>query len=48
MAELTMATCGVVESGVLEEARAVGDEVQISEWFNSKVKGEAIEIVWDV
>jgi cytochrome P450 len=44
--ELLCATERVVSSGVLDGARAVGD-VEIFEWFNSKVKGESIEIVWD-
>ncbi|KAF1962028.1 cytochrome P450 4A10 [Byssothecium circinans] len=43
--ELLCATERVVASGVLEGARAVG-EVRIFEWFNSKVKGEKIELIW--
>lgn len=46
MTELILATRGIVESGVLDGAEAVGDKVEILEWFNSKVKGEKIEIVW--
>ena len=45
--ELYYATAKVVERDVLREAKAVNTgDVQIFEWFNSKVKGEKIEIVW--
>jgi cytochrome P450 len=44
--ELFMAVERVAESGVLSGARAVGGRIEIMEWFNSKVKGERIELVW--
>lgn len=45
--ELFMAVERVAESGVLAGARAVGEGIEIMEWFNSKVKGGRIELVWD-
>lgn len=44
--ELQFATERLARSGVLDGARAVQDKVEIYEWFNSKVKGEKIELVW--
>lgn len=45
--ELVLATERVVRSGILEAASAVQQgEIQIYEWFNSKVKDEKIELVW--
>jgi cytochrome P450 len=44
--ELQFATEKLARSGVLDGARALQDEVQIYEWFNSKVKGEKIELIW--
>ena len=46
-AELTLALRGIAESGVLDGAKAVGSSIEILEWFNSKVKGEKIEITWE-
>ncbi|KAF2649574.1 cytochrome P450, partial [Lophiostoma macrostomum CBS 122681] len=47
MVELHTAAAKVVESGVLEGARVVADgEIPIYEWFNSRVKGERIDVVW--
>ena len=46
MMELTLAGRAVVESGVLDRAEAVGDKIEIVEWFNSKVKGEKILLRW--
>lgn len=45
--ELQFATERLAKSGVLEGAKALQSEVEIYEWFNSKVKGEKIELVWD-
>lgn len=45
--ELQFATERLAKSGVLNWARAVQNEVKIYEWFNSKVKGEKIELVWE-
>jgi len=47
MTELYMATERIVEGDVLRSARVPGREVEIYEWFNSCVKGERIELVWD-
>ncbi|KAF2678098.1 cytochrome P450 4A10 [Lentithecium fluviatile CBS 122367] len=44
--ELIWATERVVRSGVLNGARAVQDEIELYEWFNSKVRDEKIELVW--
>lgn len=47
--ELYMATERLVEKDVLRGAGVpigMEGEVQIYEWFNSKVKGEAIDLVW--
>ncbi|KAL4796800.1 cytochrome P450 [Aspergillus venezuelensis] len=46
-AEVTMACWRVVASGVLEGGRAVGEGIEILEWFNSRVKGEEILVQWD-
>lgn len=45
--ELHLATGKLASSNVLDGCRAIelGD-VQIYEWFNSKVKGERIDVVW--
>lgn len=47
--ELYMATERMVEKDVFRGARVpegMEGEVEIYEWFNSKVKGEKIELVW--
>ncbi|KAH7072517.1 cytochrome P450 [Paraphoma chrysanthemicola] len=44
--ELQFATERLARSNVLEGARVVQDEIEIYEWFNSKVKGEKIDLVW--
>lgn len=44
--ELFITTERVVESGVLKGAEVCEKEVEIYEWFNSKVKGEKMEIIW--
>jgi cytochrome P450 len=45
--ELHLATERLASSKVLDGGRAVDQgDVQIYEWFNSKVKGERIDIVW--
>ncbi|XP_014559029.1 hypothetical protein COCVIDRAFT_13940 [Bipolaris victoriae FI3] len=45
--ELQFATERLAKTGVLDGARAVQKEVEIYEWFNSKVKGGKIELVWE-
>lgn len=44
MMELNLACAAILESGVLDGATSVGDKIEILEWFNSKVRGERIEI----
>lgn len=44
MLELNTACAAVLASGVLDGARNVGERIEIFEWFNSKVRGERIEI----
>lgn len=45
--ELFIALDKLVREDILKGARAVGEKIEIVEWFNSKVKGEKIEIAWD-
>ncbi|KAG0646708.1 Cytochrome P450 monooxygenase yanH [Hyphodiscus hymeniophilus] len=45
--ELFMATERIVEADVLRGARACQDKVVIYEWFNSSVKGESIDLIWE-
>lgn len=45
--ELQFATERLARSNVLDGARAIQEEVEIYEWFNSKVKGERIELQWE-
>ncbi|KAH8802761.1 cytochrome P450 [Xylogone sp. PMI_703] len=47
MLELYMATERLVESDVLRGAKVCKEDVEIYEWFNSKVKDEKIEIIFD-
>lgn len=47
-AELVWATIKVVQADLLRGARIVDKEIQILEWFNSRVKGEKILIQFDV
>lgn len=44
--ELFVATEKVVMSDVLRGARVRQEEVEVLEWFNAKVKGEKIEVIW--
>ncbi|KAF2103928.1 cytochrome P450 [Rhizodiscina lignyota] len=45
--ELFIALDKLVRKDVLRGARAIGDKIEILEWFNSKVKDEKIEIAWN-
>lgn len=45
--ELLMATEKLAESGVLTGAKVCQEEVEIFEWFNSSVKGERIDLIWE-
>ncbi|KAK4986035.1 hypothetical protein LTR50_005558 [Elasticomyces elasticus] len=46
-AELYFAVRRIVREDVLKGAKAVGEKIEIMEWFNSKVVGEKIELFWD-
>ncbi|KAL3443498.1 cytochrome P450 [Aspergillus insuetus] len=45
--EVTLAILGIAKADLLAGARAIGDRIEIAEWFNSRVKGEEILIQWD-
>jgi hypothetical protein len=56
--ELILAVKGIVRSNVLMEggeeeegkghrAKAVGEGIRIIEWFNAKVAGGRIEVIWE-
>ena len=45
--ELFMATERLAEADALRGAKACQDEVEIYEWFNSSVKGERIDLIWE-
>lgn len=47
MEELRTAVCEIVRQDVLRGARAVGDGIEMLEWFNSKLVGERLDIVWE-
>ncbi|EXJ60862.1 hypothetical protein A1O7_05015 [Cladophialophora yegresii CBS 114405] len=44
--ELYCAVARVIEAGILQGAVTVKSEIEILEWFNSKVIGERIDLVW--
>ena len=44
--ELLLATRAIAREGLLEGAKAVGEKIEIKEWFNSVIVGEKVEIVW--
>ncbi|KAF2156861.1 cytochrome P450 [Myriangium duriaei CBS 260.36] len=44
MVELNLACAAIIEAGVLSGAKPVGARIEILEWFNSRVRGERIEI----
>lgn len=45
--ELFLAVRAIAIEGVLEGARPVDQKIEIFEWFNSKVKGERMDLVWE-
>ena len=47
MHEMRLATAAVARAGILEGARVVKERIEVVEWFNAKVVGEKIEIVWE-
>ena len=46
MQELFLAVRAIARERVLDGAKAVGEKIQILEWFNSRVIGEKIELAW--
>ena len=46
MTELVLATRAIVRENVLEGAQPVCEKIEYLEWFNSRIKGEKIELVW--
>lgn len=46
-AELYWGTQEMVKRDVLKGARPAKKEIEILEWFNSKVKDEKVELIWD-
>lgn len=44
--ELYVATRAVIRSGVMDGATTVLPKIESLEWFNSRVKGGVIELVW--
>ncbi|TKA74391.1 hypothetical protein B0A55_04524 [Friedmanniomyces simplex] len=44
--ELFLAVRAIARHDVLAGAEAVGEKIEMLEWFNSKIKGEKIELVW--
>jgi cytochrome P450 len=46
-AELYWGTQEMVKRDMLNGARPVRKEIEILEWFNSKVKDEKVELIWD-
>lgn len=47
MQELFLATRALVSEDVFRGAKAVGERIEIVQWFNSKVVGEKIEVQWE-
>jgi len=45
-AELFVAVAEIARRDVLRGAKVVSDRIEITEWFNSKVKDEKIELLW--
>ncbi|KAK5693535.1 hypothetical protein LTR97_010104 [Elasticomyces elasticus] len=44
--ELFLAVRAIARSNLLEGAQAVGEKIEMMEWFNSKIVGEKIELLW--
>ncbi|KAI7494787.1 cytochrome P450 oxidoreductase [Hortaea werneckii] len=45
--ELFLAIRAFAREDILAGAQAVGESIELKQWFNSKVVGEKIELVWD-
>ncbi|SMR55123.1 unnamed protein product [Zymoseptoria tritici ST99CH_1E4] len=46
MIELELAVKAVVRSGVLKDAKPVAGKIEIMEWFNARIVGGKVELVW--
>ncbi|KAK0258427.1 hypothetical protein LTS09_006686 [Friedmanniomyces endolithicus] len=44
--ELFLGVRAIARHNVLAGAEAIGEKVELMEWFNSKIKGEKVELVW--
>jgi cytochrome P450 len=44
--QLYIAVSSIVKSGVLDEARTVKPSIEFWQWYNVKVQGAKVEIVW--
>ena len=47
MMELILTARKVVREGVLRGAKVVRERVEVVEWFNAKIVGEKVELVWE-
>ena len=46
LAELFIATEKIVASDVLHGAKTTVDRIETYEWFNTRVRGDRVELVW--
>lgn len=46
MQELFLAVRAIARERLLDGAEAVGEKIEILEWFNSRVIGERIDLTW--
>lgn len=44
--ELLLAIRAVAREGILEGATALGEDIEIHEWFNSALEGGKLELIW--
>lgn len=47
MQELFLAVRAIARENVLAGAKPVSDKIELLEWFNSKVIGERIDLIWE-
>ncbi|PIA90370.1 Cytochrome P450 2U1 [Cercospora beticola] len=47
MTELLLTARAAVKEGVLRGARVVRGKIEVVEWFNAKIVGKKVELVWD-
>lgn len=45
--ELQIAIRAVARENLLNGATAVGDNIEIYDWFNSKLVGDRLDLVWN-